>query len=235
MAAVIELGEFWTTGNNATGPKQVTATPAVGDLIVLVCVQSGSTTATAPTDNNADGLGTYTLLESATRSSTDIVHAWVRDALIGSATSTIFTNNNATNTGGGLCALKITGMTKVGSAAKRQSAKQDNQGASTPAPAFSVAALTTNPVIGAVVNAASPAALTSPAAGSFSEWVDTGYSTPTTGIHVTASDSGFTGTTVTWGSPSSIGFGSLVVELDASSSSQSNAPRARILQMLRNA
>ena len=58
MAAVALLGTVtWaTTGGNAT----VTATPTVGDLIVVVSPSTGL--AGGPTnvsDNNTDGLGTY--------------------------------------------------------------------------------------------------------------------------------------------------------------------------------
>jgi predicted outer membrane repeat protein len=235
VAAVIELGT--DTFTTLAGAKFLDATPAVGDLVVIVIANSAATAGTAPTDNNADGLGTYTLAETCVnKSSVDYASVYIRNALIGSATSTRFTNNNASNNGGGLCVLKVTGMTKTGATAKRQSAKQDNMSAGTPAPVLSSAALTTNPVVGVVLNGTSPATMLSRSAGgAWSEWTDAGYSTPTTGVHVMASDSTETGATITWGSASSTGFGAVVVELDASSTTQSNAPRARILQMLRNA
>jgi predicted outer membrane repeat protein len=160
VAAVIELGT--DTFTTLAGAKFLDATPAVGDLVVIVIANSAATAGTAPTDNNADGLGTYTLAETCVnKSSVDYASVYIRNALIGSATSTRFTNNNASNNGGGLCVLKVTGMTKTGATAKRQSAKQDNMSAGTPAPVLSSAALTTNPVVGVVLNGTSPATMLS--------------------------------------------------------------------------
>jgi hypothetical protein len=222
MAAVTLLGTpTLTTTNNAT--KAVTATPAAGDLIVLVVVNSGATAGTAPTDNNADGNGTYTLAETCLLSTaTQYASVYIRDALVGSATSTVFTNNNTSNTGGGIAVLKVTGMSKTGATAKKQSAKQDSQSAGTPAPAMGAAVLTTNPVVmAAVVNDSSPGH--DGTSGlvprtSHGEVVDGGYSTPTTGLYVTTIDSGETGTTLTWGGAATASYGALAVELDASSS-----------------
>ena len=89
MAAVTLLGT--ATWNTTSGTKTVTATPAVGDLIVIVTANSGSTgTGFAPTDNNSSG--TYTLVNTSVKAtSADTMQMWVRNALITSATSTVFT------------------------------------------------------------------------------------------------------------------------------------------------
>lgn len=56
MAAATLLGT--ATFTTASGSKTVTATPAVGDLIIIVCAHTGNTVVgIAPTDNNSDGLG----------------------------------------------------------------------------------------------------------------------------------------------------------------------------------
>jgi hypothetical protein len=225
LAAVLLLGTpTYTTANNAA--KSVTATPTAGDLIVLVVANSGATSGTAPTDDNADGLGTYTLAETALlATSTHYLSVYIRDALIGSATSTIFTNNNTSNTGGGIAVLRVTGMTKTGATAEVQSAKQDSQAAGTPAPVMGAAVTTTNPVImAAVVNDNSPGH--DGTSGlvprtSHTELVDQGYSTPTSGLYVTHINSGETGTTLTWGGAATAAYGALAVELDASSSGSS--------------
>src|SRR5262245_22496776 len=123
MAATLsELGtRVFTT---ASGTKTVTATPAVGDLIIIVTAHSGNTSGTAPTDDNSDGLGTYTLIDTAVKaSSADTMKAWVRNSPIGSASSTVFSHAPGTSTGGGLGVFKCTEITKKGSAAIRQSAK----------------------------------------------------------------------------------------------------------------
>lgn len=210
MAAVTLLGSSF---NTTSGTHTVTATPAVGDLIVIIAAHTGSVSQAAPTDNNSGGAGTYTQAQNALKAtSADIVGIWVRDALIASATSTVFTLAPGTTTGGGLAVLKVTGMTLSGLSAKRQSGSQANQAAATPAPVMGGVALTANPVIGAVFNATNSATMT-PRTG-YTEHVDTGYATPTTGIEIMSLDSGETAQTITWGSASASAFCSVVVELD---------------------
>ena len=87
MAATVTLLGT-ATFNTTSGTHTVTATPAVGDLIVIVTANSGSTiTTAAPTDNN--GTGTYTLVNTAVKAtSADTMQIYVRTALIASATST---------------------------------------------------------------------------------------------------------------------------------------------------
>lgn len=218
MAAVTLLGT--QTLNTSSGTKTVVATPAVGDVIVIVTAHTGNTSAAAPTDNNsggAGGAGSYTRLATCVKaSSADTLSLWIRESKIGSASSTTFTHAPGTSSGGGLGVFKITGMSRAGFTAFRQAAVQSNQGAATPTPVLSVAALTGNPLIGAVFNATSPAGMTARSSPAWSERFDVGYSTPTTGLETMTIDSGETGTSIAWGSSSASAFCSLVVELNAS-------------------
>lgn len=211
MAAVTLLGT--ATFNTTSGTKTVTATPAVGDLIVIIVAHSGSTSSVAPTDNNSSG--TYTLINSALKAtSADTMRVYVRNSLITSATSTIFTHAPGTTTGGGLTVLKITGMSKTGSAAVRGSGIQSNQAAATtPAPVLSSTPLTINPIITAVFNASNPAATTIPSG--YTDRANLGYNSPATGLRVASDDSGVTSATITWGGTSATAFGSLAIELDS--------------------
>lgn len=214
MAAVTLLGS--ATFDTASGTKTVTATPAVNDLIVIVTAHSGNTSAATPTDDQS---GTYVEITSAVKAtSADTMRVFIRTALISSAVSTVFTHAPGTTTGGGLAVLKVTGMSRTGASAARQSAKEENVGtAGTPAPVFSSAPLTGNPVIGAAFTRDNPTALTPRT--SFTELVDTGYDNPASGLHVQSRDSGETATTQTWGSSTaSGGWCSIVVELDTSAS-----------------
>lgn len=207
MAAVTLLGQLFNTNS---GTQTVTATPAVNDLIVIVTAHTGNTSAAAPTDDQS---GTYTEITSAVKAtSADTMRVFIRTALIPSAVSTVFTHAPGTSTGGGLVVLKVTGMSKTGATAARQSAKQDNTAAATPAPTFASACLTGNAVIGAVFS--STAAMNPPT--NYTEQSDSNYLTPTTGLETVSRDSGETGTTITWGSATTTEFGSLVVELDTS-------------------
>jgi hypothetical protein len=208
MAAVTLLGT--ATFNTSSGTKTVTATPAVDDLIVIFTAHSANTSSAEPTDNQG---GTYVLINSALKNtSADAMRLWVRRGKITAASSTVFTHAPGTSTGGGLAVLKVTGMSRVGIAAIRQSAVQQNQSAATPAPVFGSAALTANACVGACFNATNPATMTQ--RSSWTERVDTGYTTTTHGLHVMSRDSGETGTTQTWGSASASAFSSIVAELN---------------------
>lgn len=225
MAAVSLLGT--PTINTTAGAKTVTATPAVGDLIVIVLQASKeaatSLTFSAPTDNNSSG--TYTLVGTSsfycTDNSTFRVYGavYVRDSLIASASSTIFTMPApVTDNGGGLAVLKITGMSKAGSSAIRQVKADYINATSTANPTtgtWGSARLTTNPVIGVVVNDKNPAGMT-PTSG-FSELLDTGYNSPTTGIEIQSRNSGDTGDMMAWTRATSY-WACMGVELDASAS-----------------
>lgn len=201
------------TFNTTSGTKTVTATPAVGDLIIIITAHSGNTSAAAPTDNQTGG--TYTLVNSAVKAtSADTMRVWVRNNLITSATSTTFTHAPGTTTGGGLVVIDCQGMDKAGSSAIVQSAIQSNAAAGTPAPVFGTAPNSQNAIIGAVFNARNPAAMTPRT--NYTELYDSGYNTPTTGLEVMADNSGETSATITWGNSAGTVFASIVVELEAS-------------------
>lgn len=219
MATVTLLGT--ATFNTTSGTKTVTATPAVNDLIVIITAHTGNTSTNAPTDNNSSG--TYSLIGTSFKAtSADYMNVFIRNSFISSATSTIFTHAPGASSGGGLAVFKVTGMSRTGSIADRQFAKQDNQAAGgTPAPVFASNVLTANAVIGAVFNASNPATLTPRGTPLYTEAFDTGYNTPATGLEAMYINSGETATTITWGGTSGTAFCSLVIELDTSAAPSS--------------
>lgn len=214
MAAVIALGAI--TFDTNTGNKAVIATPTLGDLIVIFAAATGVASGITVTDNNPDGHGTYSAIRTQVKASgVDSMTAFVRADVIRSATSTTFTAVQAASTGGGLQVYRVTGMTIAGLAAIRASGGQsEGAAAATPAPAFAQAALTGNPVLGAVFNATSPAGMTVPASWA-AEDSDVGYAVPTAGIQTCHRDSGETGSTITWGSASASIFADIILELDS--------------------
>jgi hypothetical protein len=209
---VVLLGQTFDTN---TGTHTVTATPQPNDLIVIVTAATGNTADTTPTDNNTHG-GVYTQIVNPLKNvSADKMAAYVRTEFIQYKVSTVFTHAPGTTTGGGLAVYAVRGMAKVGSGAIKQSAVQANHASgAAPAPTFGAVALTTNPVISAVFNDTNPPALT--AKSGYTRDVDTGYITPTTGIDAMHTNSGETGTAITWGSSSATEFCSLAIELDTS-------------------
>jgi hypothetical protein len=220
------FGSDAVTFNTTAGNKTVAITPSKGALLVAICANTGTTTDPTVTDDRG---GSYTRIAAAScvkAASADEMHFYVRDDPVNENVShTLTMNVGGAGTGGGIIVIAISGMTRSGTGAVRQAAKQDNVAAATPAPAFGVAALTGNLTIGAVFNATNPATMTTP--GSWTERRDVGYATPATGLESVTRDSGFTGTTVTWGSASASAFCSMIIELDASAAPPGPPPRRR--------
>ena len=119
MAVISELGELW---NTTAGNKTVTATPAVDDLVVVVAGASSMAVGDdiSVSDNGAGG--TYTRITRAIGGGTaGMLDIWIRNGLVSSAVSTIYTATITGDTGGGLTVLKVTGMLRTGSEAALQS------------------------------------------------------------------------------------------------------------------
>lgn len=219
MAAVTLLGT--QTFSTPSGTKTVTATPAAGDLIFIVTAHTGNTSAAAPTDDQSGGTYTSFGQTAVKNTSGDTLKFWIRDALVTSAVQHVFTHAPGGSTGGGLAVLKVTGMTKFGTSARRvvggvsQTFIQNNQtGTAAPSITFNNAVLTTNPVISAVLNVLNPSNITAPSG--FVRLVNDGYNTPTSGLAISTIDSGHSSATVTWGSNAATDWCAMTIELDAS-------------------
>lgn len=194
-----------------------TFTPTAGALLVAFVYASGTVAPGATfTMTDSQSLG-WTLITSAlgnTSVSTAICFV-ANNLAAATAMSVTFDCTGDAATGANVIVAQVTGMTRTGASAVRQSATTANRATGgTPADTFPAAALTGNPTLGAVANSTSPAGLTPPT--NWTELADIGYSTPATGLEVVSRDSGFTGTTITWGSTTSAG-ADIIVELDTSS------------------
>ena len=218
MAAIANLGNnFVTTGGNET----VVATPSIGDLIIVVCGNSGRTADQRPTITDNNSSGTYTLVASATaNTSVDSMWVFVRTAFITAASSTTFTFAPvAGDTGGGLVVLRATGIALLGAAAVRQVGVQNNQAAATPAPVLPTVPDPSNPILSCILNATSPGGVTAPAPAAPTTWTrhaDVGYTVPTTGLDVATANDGRTynataSKTITWGGASASAFASIAL------------------------
>jgi hypothetical protein len=215
MATVTPASAQTPSTANASSYAGAAFTPAVNDLVVVVFSATGTVdTGADATDNQG---GTYTLLATATRTSAHSIYVLVRDTLVSSAVSHTVTCTLAVDPGTGaeVQTFVISGMGVAGATAMRQAAIQNNNTGGTPAPVFASAALTGNPLIGGVSAASSPPALTPPSG--WTEAYDHGHASPTGGTESVYRSSGFTSTTVTWGSSTgTVDFGAVVVEFDAS-------------------
>lgn len=202
------------TGDTAgTGNRSAVLTPAVDDLWIVFCCVSVNTNS-APTCSDDNG-GAYDLVNVAQwNAGANRLSAFVRTSLFPNTTSTTVTVATGSNTAGIVAIVAISGMSRAGISAIRQSGVlSDRSAATTPFATMTVgSALTGNLVLGAVANASNPAGMTPPA--SFTERQDVGQATPTTGLEVATRDSGHFSNTVTWGSTSATVNCAIAVELD---------------------
>lgn len=225
MATVTNGAQTFTT----TPATSVAATPALNDLIVCYVFSAAvAGGATAVSDNNSGGAGTYVQVDVDRTAGTNIVQcAWVRTALIGSATSTTFSYTAAGSTGGGIWVVRISGMTKTGATAVRSSGGQSlGTTGTTPAPVLSLTPLTTNPIIIGLHNNTNGTANQTVRAG-YTEAFDLGHSAPVAGAAGQFLSSGETSATLTFGGTTPSAFSTLALELDASAASATSYPFPR--------
>jgi hypothetical protein len=186
--------------------------PASGDL--LIAFVTASATSSPGTMTDSQGLGFTRVTSTAFGSGLNSVYCFVSDALATASSMTVTfdcTGDNAT--GAVIQVASISGMSLTGLAAIVQSSGQSNQSSSTPAPVFAASVTTTNPTLGVVGGSLNPPNITEP--GGWAELDDTGYNIPSMGAEYVARNSGFTGTTVTWGSSFGANYADIIVELDA--------------------
>lgn len=203
-------------GSSGTGNRTVTVTTAVsGDLLVVfVSLSANTTTTPTMTDDHADGLGTYTRIGTALwGTSANNSAAFVRDAKLGSTdTSFVITCTSGSNSAGEISWVAIQNSPNAGISAIRSYGSQADQASgTTPAPALNQAALTGNVTIAAVMSGDT----TTTEASGWTERSDTSQSNPTTACEHCTRDSGFTGTTITFGATCSTTFASWAVEIES--------------------
>jgi hypothetical protein len=204
-------------GTSGTGNRSVTVTTAVSGSLLVAFVSLSANTGTTPTmsDDHADGLGTWTRIGTALwGSSLNNSAVFVRDALLGSTdTSFVVTCASGSNSAGEIAVVEITGMSRAGSSAIRSSGSQADQASgTTPAPVLNQSALTENVTLASVMSGDT----TTIAPADWIARVEAGQSNPTTMVEVCTRDSGFTGTTITFGATQGTTFASWAIELDGS-------------------
>jgi hypothetical protein len=211
---------------HTTGSSFAPAIAALaGDLLVASCdVEASSGTLTGVTISDDHG-GTWTLIQQFTPSGIEIFSAWVRDTLVPSnATYTVtFTKAGTANPKYVCSVIALSGGSVAGASALVQSATNTGAATTTPAATFGASALAGNSTIGFV----SGSTVTPPT--SWTEQLDA--SGAPAGLEVATRDSGFTGTTITWGSTISVAWGSIIVELQASAAAALAVDMAAVATM----
>jgi hypothetical protein len=200
-------------GTSGSGDRTASISVASGDLIVAFASVSGNTQV-SPTMTDNDG-GTYALVGQALwDGSANNMLCFVRNSLspAGKVTLTLGTD---TNTAGEIVIIAYSGMTRTGAAAIKQITSLANQATSTtPSASFANPVTSGDQLLAAV--ASGDKYTDEP--GGWNEHENVSQSTPTTALEVTSGETGFTGTTVTYGSSETSGYAMMVVELDASMS-----------------
>lgn len=185
-------------------------TPAAGDLLVVVVRIPGAPPATLPVVTGSTGLTFTRAISSSTT-----VFVFIANQVAQGIAQTLNVSFGA-DTAQGLLAsvLRVSGMTKTGAAALRQF--KDGTGGSgvPPALTFDNPAIDANPTFTGVAGTTNPPNLTPPT--NWNEKSDIGIATPVNGLHTSARDSGFSGTTITYGSNAGSTWRGVIFELDNS-------------------
>jgi hypothetical protein len=229
-AKVMDSGHTTTSTANATSYVSNSFTPAAGDLLVVFVVATNTADTGSMTDSQS--LGFTKIGHASFSSNAHRVYAFVANALAAASSMTVtFSCASDGATGSVLAIARVSGMSRTGSSAVKQSDVTHNGAAGgTPETIFPASALSPNPTLGLVGNLSSPAGVTQPT--NWTEQVDTGYSTPTTGGEYVSRNGGFTGTTITWGSTSATVWGAISVELDTSAAPTPSNTLAELCQKI---
>jgi hypothetical protein len=192
-------------------------TPAANDLIVVTVYASGTAVANSPgTMTDSQGLG-FTRVTSAS-GAPNSVYLFVANKLAAASAMTVtFAATGDDATGSIITVWRVAGMSRTGQSAVKQSKTFVNGNAgNSPTVSFSADCNTNNPTIALVGNQANPAGLTPPTLWTEPAEADVGYSTPIRGAEAVFRNTGFTGTTIKWGSASATVWHVVAVELDTS-------------------
>lgn len=214
---------FTTTAGNKT---TASFTPAAGDILVAFCQTTGiaaGTTAVSDTQS-----GSWTFLNPpghvAQGSNTTRLGFWVRAGRVAASSMTV-TATQASSTGGGLIIFRLAGVRRTGTGIVRSYGSQDTQTAgTTPAPVLNLTPLPTSIIlIGLLCATATNCAV--PRSG-YTESIDTGYSSPTTGVEFQFLNSGETSATLTFGGTTASAYCDIGIEIDVAGPMLVQAPKA---------
>ena len=200
-------------------------TPAANDLLIGVAALAGTSTEPPVATSSTGNAGTWTLLDTitfTTAGNNGRIYAWAYDSAA-TATSTVVTFKTNAADGATACQAwvwRVAGMSKYGAAAKLQACEDNSHAAGTAAATgFGSAVNTNNPTLlfyhdeGTATGLTVPTSWTEPSSPA-SEGVSGG--TPNSRGDSANRDSGFTGTTITWGTASTGVYGHYGIELDTS-------------------
>ncbi len=186
-------------GTSGTGNRTCALVPAVGDLFIVYCMASGNTN-TTPTCSDDNG-GSYDRLFASTvfdinnaGATQNVLSVFIRTSALANTTNTTVTVATGANDCAEIVIVAVAGSNIFGSTAVRSSGGITSTGGVHTA-TLNQTALTGNFCIAGYGDAglgpASPSGFTQRQRG--------GQATPSNDLAVETSNSGFTGTAITWG------------------------------------
>lgn len=205
------------SSTDATSYGSNAFTPAANDLLIVYVMASATLVASAPgAMTDSQGLG-FTRVISANNSNPRSIYIFVANALAANSSMTVTFDCTGDTAGGAIIIpVRIAGMSRTGSSAILQSKVANNSTGTTPEVIFDASAATGNVTFGGVANATNPAGVNEPTNWTEDAGQDVGYTLPTSGAEFVYRNSGFTGTTITWGSTSASVWIAGIIELDTS-------------------
>ena len=206
-----------TTVTSAAADTYATAafTPAADDVLVAFAVVTA--TNTTPGTMTDDDSGTWSSIRTVDRAAT-MTYAFVRDTFASGA-EIIVTLDVTGDTGSGcaLCVARVAGLSREGLLAVRSSGADQGAGTTTPGLTFTGGVcLAANTLLGCVSNGTNPAGLSEPTTPAMTEYADTGFAVPDTGLEYAGLNSGYSNTGLFWASVSATAWSAILVELDTS-------------------
>jgi hypothetical protein len=207
-------GTLGVSGGTSTGASSMafsSFTPAADDLLVVIVGANGSRAAASLTsDVSGDTFVEFARRDFGTTSS---IYAYVAEQLATNTPQVLTWDCTGDAFGAaGYAVIRYSGVTRTGLAAILQSAEDNGGSGETPECIFASSALTGNPTLAAFFIAVNTA-ITEPSG--WTELNDTGGTSRR--IETANRDSGFTGTTITWGGAAGAGtWGAITAEIDTS-------------------
>ncbi len=215
-----------TADTGATPNTSGAFTPASSDLLVVMVQAASSVDTGVGALTSSVGGFTFSLVGTDVAGATDTIYCYVSDALVSSATSQTVTWTPVSDaaTGTVIAVYRVSGITRTGASAIRQSDGNHNGSSTNPTVTFPAACLTGNPTILALINASNPAGVDPPTGWTENAAGDVGYNSPTAGLEICARDSGYTGTGPGWATNSATAWATFGVEVDTSAAGVTRDP-----------
>lgn len=210
------VNHLLTDAITTASPRTTAAfTPTAGSLMMAFVFGSGTSISVGTFSTSAGVAFVKATTSAAAGGNAHALHCFVATSTSAASSQTATFNSVGDQTTGQVIFIfEVIGASGTGASAIQQGAKQDNiAGPSAPAPTFGASANANNVTVGCVgIEGSNPATITEPTG--WTERGDAGYNSPVTGAEYVTRDSGFSGTTITWGSSESI-YCDIIVEVKA--------------------